>query len=104
LRWLGEEEIAELEKREQEVVGDLPLVQSLLQQVNESEANYTSLYGEYDDLKNHYSTLETSYGSVLTQLGDIRNLLYFLLFSTSVLAVASIYLAKRKPASQSMKY
>jgi hypothetical protein len=104
LRWLGEEEIAELEKREEEVVGDLPLVQSLLQQVNESAANYSSLYDEYDDLKNHYSTLETSYSSVSAQLGDIRNLLYFLLFSTSVLAVASIYFARRKPASQPVKY
>jgi hypothetical protein len=100
LRWLSENEIVELQKREEEVVDDLPFVQDLRQQLIDSESNYSSLYNEYNDLRDFHSTLETSYKGVATQIGDIRNLLYFFSLTTTILAVANIYLVRGRYESK----
>ena len=96
LRWIGEEEIAELQKREEEVVNDLPLVINLRQQVDNLQENQSSLTSEYGILKDDYSTLQTNYSSLETQLVDITNLLYFFLLTTTILLVTTIYQSKIK--------
>lgn len=102
LRWLGEEEIAELQKREEEVVDDLPLVKNLRQQVESLEGNHTSLQNDYDNLQDSYSTLETSYSDLETQIAYTTELLYFFLLTTILLLIASIYLYQRRNQNQQM--
>jgi len=102
LRWLGEKEIAELQRREEEVVDDLPLVQDMRRQMDSSQANYSSLRSEYDSLQEFHSVLQASYSAVMVQLEDIKSLLYFFLFVTVVLLTANIYLVKSKPRSRSL--
>lgn len=102
-RWLGEEEIAELQEREEEVVNDLPLVRNLRQQVETLEETQSSLKNNYDDLEDDYSALQTSYSGLETQLIDTRNLVYFLLLMTTVLIAANIYLTKTRHKSKNLQ-
>lgn len=97
LRWLGEREIAELQKREEEAVNDLPLVRDLRQQVDSLEENHTTLQNSYDDLKTEYSALQRYYNNLETHLLLIGDLLYFFLLTTTILLVISIYLMKSRP-------
>jgi len=99
LRWLGAQEIAELQKREEEVVDDLPMVIDLQQQLNGSQVRYSFLESDFNVLKGVHSNLLGNYNSLSEQLADIRNLLYFFLLVTTALAVANIYLIKTKPKS-----
>jgi len=100
LRWLGEKEIAELQKREEEVVNDLPLVINLRQQVDSLEENQSSLISNYGSLNDAHSALQTNYSSLETQLIEITNLLYFFLLTTTILLATTIYLKKTKPKSK----
>lgn len=100
LRWLGEKEIAELQKREEEVVNDLPLVINLRQQVDSLEENQSSLISNYGSLNDAHSALQTNYSSLETQLIEITNLLYFFLLTTTILLATTIYLIKTKPKSK----
>lgn len=97
LRWLGQKEIDDLQKKEEEVIDDLPLVQDLLKSVEGAEANYTSLAVKYGDLQGSYSSLRLTYGNVESELIDIRNLLYFFLVVTTLLAASNVYLVKSRP-------
>lgn len=97
LRWLGQNEIADLQKREEEVIDELPLVLDLMRQIEGAQANYTSLNDKYGDLQGSYSSLWSTYGNVESQLTDIRNLLYFFLVITTLLAVSNVYLVKSRP-------
>lgn len=104
LRWLGENEIAELQKLEEEVIDDLPLVQNLQQRIFDSELDYTSLSGDYSNLSRSYLTLQNSHGKVETQLEDIKSLLYFFLLTTTILLIFSVYSVKSKPKSKTIEF
>ena len=104
LRWLGEEEIAELQKREEQVINDLPYVQELMRQINASETSYSSLNSEYNNLRGSYSTLQETLTGVIIQLTDIRNLLYFFFLATIALLISNAYYANRKPKSETSGY
>jgi hypothetical protein len=97
LRWLGQKEITDLQNKEEEVIDDLPFVQDLMRQIESSQANFTSLNTRYSDLQGSYSSLQFTYGSVESQLADIRNLLYFFLVVTTLLAVSNVYLVRSRP-------
>jgi hypothetical protein len=97
LRWLGPTEIADLQRKEEEVIDELPLVLDLMTQIEGAKANYTYLNGKYSDLQGSYSSLQFTYGNVEIQLADIRNLLYFFLVVTTLLAVSNVYLVKSRP-------
>jgi hypothetical protein len=104
LRWLGAREIAELQKREEEVIDDLPLVLDLQKQISSVQVNYSSLSSDFDNLMDSYSTLQATHIDVAAQLADIRSLLYFFLLTTTVLVVANIYLVKSKSKSKTNNY
>ena len=97
LRWLSEEEIADLQKREEQAIDDLPYVQDLIRQINASESNYHSLNSEYNNLQGSYSSLQETLRGVIIQLTDIRNLLYFFFLATIALLISNAYYANRKP-------
>lgn len=104
LRWLGEKEIAELQKYEEEVIDDLPLVQDLLEQVSSSQANYSALYDDYSELSDLYNDQRSSNDSLEDALGDIRTSLYFLLVITAGLVVSNVYLIDSKSKLKSPNY
>jgi len=100
LRWLGEKEIAELQKREEEVVSDLPLVINLRLQIEGLEQNHYSLQNNYDSLKDDYSDLQTSHGGLETQLIGAMDLVYFFLLVAIILLTTNIYLLKTRNKSK----
>jgi len=97
LRWLGEKEIADLQRREEEVIDDLPLVQGLFEQIENSESSYDSLNAQYNNLKDSHLALRLTYDGVIVQLGDIRDLVYFFLLVVGGLAVSNVYLVRTRP-------
>lgn len=96
LRWLGEKEIAELQKREEEAVNDLPLVINLRQQIEGLEQNHYSLQNNYDSLKDDYSALQTSHGGLETQLIGTMDISYFFLLIAVILLTTNVYLLKTR--------
>jgi hypothetical protein len=104
LRWLGEQELADLEKREAQAIADSSYVQELLEQLNASETSYSALNSEYSSLQGSYSLLQETVTGVIIQLTDIRNLFYFFFLATIALLISNAYYANRKPKSEPRNY
>jgi len=81
---------------------------SLNSSYNNLQANFASLNSSYDDLKRNYDSLNSSYydlnttfndseASMQGQLDYTQNLVYVLIATTAIIAVAVVYSAVRKP-------
>jgi hypothetical protein len=104
LRWLGEQELADLEKREAQAIADSSYVQDLLEQINATETSYSTLNSEYNNLRSSHSLLQETLTGVIIQLTDIRNLFYFFFLATIALLISNAYYANHKPKSKTSDY
>lgn len=102
LNWLDEAQVAELQKYEEQVIHELPLVQQLWEQVESTNSTLSSLQSEYAGLQDSYSTLQTDNVYIASDLWTSRTVLYFFIITTVLLAAAyaHISITRPKPADE----